>query len=680
MADAMTEEEILSLVQHEFENAMGHPEGEIALERGKAIEMYESKPLGNEVDGQSSFVVSDVADAVEGVLPSLLRIFTTQDNLVEFIPEGPEDAQAARQQSDYVSWIFFQQNPAFLILYTWFFDALLQKNGIVKAFWDEREIVTRESYEGLTDEGLDALLADDELELVEQEDREGQVPEQVVVGGELREVLRDSTVHDVVFRRTTTEGRVVIVNVPPEEFRISQDATSVDPSTARMVGQERDIPRSELLEMGISREIVEELPASGEGTESGEEARRKKLEEQETGGTPDKSQQKVKCREVYLRADLDGDGRSRLYYLLTAASKILDREEIDRQPFHVLSPQPLPHKHFGRSWADKVTDIHELRTTLVRQMLDNLYQTNNPELGVWEQALSDNSLDDLMTRQAGGYKRFNRPVQESFAPISVPFTAGASLPFLELVEQMKRERTGVSNDSQGLTADALKNIQTSVLSQALEMGRMKIEAVVRIFAETGIRSLFLHIHELVLKHQRRGQTVELRNEWVHVDPREWRTRRNVTVKIGLGLGTREQNLIHLDAILARQKEIADAGGMGLLLDPKHVYNALAALVRNASAGDPREFFKDPGDAPFQAQDNQVTQLQEQVAQLQAQLQAREQDIDRERNMLQHQRELAKIELDRQKQSQDLAVELEKIRNALTELELEHGQDVPGSKV
>src|SRR3546814_14743018 len=104
-------------------------------------------------------------------MPSLLRIFTTADNLVSFDPVGPEDIETAEQESDYVNYVFFKRNPSFLILYTWFFDALVQKNGIVKAWWDESEVVTTESYEGLSDAELAELLDDDELEALEQNKR-----------------------------------------------------------------------------------------------------------------------------------------------------------------------------------------------------------------------------------------------------------------------------------------------------------------------------------------------------------------------------------------------------------------------------------------------------------------------------------------------------------------------------
>src|SRR5690606_21446053 len=337
-----------------FEESMGAPGGDISEERAKALDYYLSKPFGDEAEGQSKVVTSDVADVVDGIMPSLLRIFTTADNLVEFDPVGEEDEEAARQESDYVNYVFFKKNPAFLILFFWFFDALVQKNGYVKAWWDEREEVTTESYQGLTDEELAELLDDDELEAIEREERKETVT--VTVETELGPVEQEETitVHDVTFRRTRKTGQVRVEPVPPEEFRISTDARSLDPSDARMVAHEREITRSELLEMGFDKSIVDELPATTEEPVTTEGIARQDKSDEQNATPADRSQDRIRVREIYMKVDFDGDGKSELRQIFTAEGRLLSNEPFDRQPFHALSPQPLPHKHFGRATAEKV--------------------------------------------------------------------------------------------------------------------------------------------------------------------------------------------------------------------------------------------------------------------------------------------------------------------------------------
>mgnify|MGYP007011962562 CR=1 FL=1 len=366
----------------------------------------------------------------------------------------------------------------------------------------------------------------------------------------------------------------------------------LDPSTARMVGHETEKTRSELIEMGFDKAIVETLPTSNKGSWDSPEkiARRDRTDETSRDPIRDKSQDIIVLREAYMKIDADGDGRSELRQIFTAGNQILSNEVVDRQPFHVISPQPLPHKHFGRATAEKVMDVQEVSSTLLRQVLDNLYHTNNPGKNVWEQAIGETTLDDLLTTRIGRIARFNRPVNEAYSTDVVPFTAAASFPMVEYYDKVKRDRTGIGSDSEGLSPDALKNIQQSVMSQATDSGKMKVEAIARIFAETGIKSLMLHIHELLLKHQQKEQVVMLRNQWVTVDPRSWRTRMDMSVSIGLGIGTREQNLMHLEAIWSKQKDIVMNGGQGTLVTAENIYNTAAEIVRNSNRKNPEMFF------------------------------------------------------------------------------------------
>ncbi|BAQ16921.1 portal protein [Methyloceanibacter caenitepidi] len=695
----MTEQELVNLVDREFDNSQGVPGGDIAAERAKAWDYFLSKLLGNEEEGQSKVVTADVAEVVDSIMPSMLRIFTTADNVVSFEPEGEEDEEAAEQESDYITHVFFKRNPAFMTLFFWFFDAMVQKNGIVKAWWDESEARSQERYRGLTDTELALLTDDEELEIEEHEERTERVTQdvQTVIG--VLPVEVEETVHDVIFRRVTKKGRTRVAPVPPEHYRISRNARSLDPCDSRFVGEERPITRSELLEMGFDKALVEGLPTAPAETEQNPEsdARRDKSDERDEP-QPDWSQEEVLVREAYIRVDFDGDGYSELRQVFVArgssggsntngkshiTSRFMSQEEVDRQPYHVISPHPLPHKHFGRATAEKVMDIQEVRTTLTRQILDNLYHTNNPGHAVWEMGMGDNTLDDLLTTRVGRVARFRRPPSESYMPMTTPFTAAASFPMLEHFDKEKRDRTGVSSDGQGLTPDALKNIQISVLANQMDQSKMKIEAIARIFAETGVKSLFLHIHELELKHQNKERRVKLRNKWVSVDPREWRQRYDMTVNIGLGIGTREQNLLHLESIWQKQIDAMKHGGQNLLVKPRNLFNTAAAIVKNATMQPPDSFFSDPGDALAPP----PTDEQKQFEQLQAQLQKRQQDLDMRSQQLdmadlQHKHDKAMLELaQKHEESQNkLVLGMEALKNQLTEMELKYGRDVPGSGV
>jgi hypothetical protein len=678
----LSDDELGALIDAEFETAMGSEGGEISSERARAWEFYLSKPLGNELEGESQIVTSDVADVIDGMMTSLLKIFTTEDNLCVFEPVSKEDIQAAEQESDYVNYCFFKQNPAFEILYTWFFDALVQKNGIVKSWWDESEEITTERYCDLTDAEVAQLMDDPELEALERDSHEIQVPVPPELGAPPG-LMIPQTVHDIKFRRTTKVGRVRVENVPPEEYRISSDARSLNPSKARLVGQERLIKRGELLAMGFDRSVVEELPAYDSLDNSAEKQARRDTSDDLEGSPLDESQDEILVREGYVRVDRDGDGKAELLQVFRAGGKNLEVEDADSQPFHVISPQPLPHKHFGRATAEKVMDVQEISSTLVRQVLMNLYHTNNPGTVVWEQAMGENTLDDLLTRRVGSHVRVTRPVAESIAPQTVPFTAAATFPMLEFMDKVKRDRTGVQSTSEALSPEALKHVQTTALAPTIERSMAGIERIARTFAETGIKSLMLRIHELNRKHQQKQQIVRLRNQFVPVDPADWRTRYDMTVNIGLGIGTREQNLLHLQAINARQREAIEIGWGGLTVTPQNWYQASAELVKNSKLKGVELYFQDPGNqmAPppnpeqikLQQQQQALAAQEQQIEQRRQQQDAQKAQLDQQQMTLEHQREVAEIKRKAEADKDKFAIENEKLRNQLLEIQLKYSQ-------
>src|SRR5919108_834374 len=470
----LTDDDIVAIVNQEFDDALGAPGGDISQLRAAAYDYYLRKafPDDDPNDGNSHVVTSDVMEIVDGIMPSLLRIFTTAENVVSFDPVGAEDEEQAQLESDYVNHVFFKENNSFEILFFWMFDALVQIVGTTKAWWDESEVVNVETYQGLSEDEMLMLLSDDELELIERDEREAETID------DLTGQVVMATVHDFKVKRRSKLGRCRVGNVPPEEYRISSDVRSLSPAGVRLVGQEREaITRSDLVAMGFDRELIDSLVAEQAPPVSAEQQARRDKSDEQPGPQPrqqlDRSQDTFRLREGYALIDADDDGIAELQQVFVVGTTLLERDDFDEQPFHTLCPHPLPHKHFGQSSAEKGMDIQEIRSELTRQILMNLYHSNNPGTAVWEQALGENTMDDLLTTRVASVKRFARPLPESFAPIVVPYTAGQSYPMLELWDKTKRDRTGVSSDSQGLTPEALKNIQNSVLVAAMDMSRMK---------------------------------------------------------------------------------------------------------------------------------------------------------------------------------------------------------------
>jgi len=161
LPDGLDEDEVKSVVQQELQAALGQDGGSLAQERLQAQKYFAGEPLGNEVEGRSQLVFKTVLEAVEWALPALLRIFTASDQIC--IVEAPRPGMEARaaQATDYLNHIFYRDNPGFMILHDWLFDALLEKLGWVKYWWNTQKTVESKTYTGLTQEQYDALLGQD---------------------------------------------------------------------------------------------------------------------------------------------------------------------------------------------------------------------------------------------------------------------------------------------------------------------------------------------------------------------------------------------------------------------------------------------------------------------------------------------------------------------------------------
>src|SRR6056300_1824853 len=159
-----------NLLGNHIENALGYLGGNLSESRKKSIEYYLGDKLGTEIDGRSQVVSTDVSDTIESILPNLLRVFTASDNVVRCDPVTAEDVPLAEQATAYLNHVFYKDNDGFQLLYNFFKDPLIEKNGFLKIYWDDSEKVDYETYENLSIVEKEALQdSKDEIETVEEE-------------------------------------------------------------------------------------------------------------------------------------------------------------------------------------------------------------------------------------------------------------------------------------------------------------------------------------------------------------------------------------------------------------------------------------------------------------------------------------------------------------------------------
>jgi hypothetical protein len=647
----MDEGKLKSILENEIDNAIGYLDTETTEARTQALEYYLRQPYGNEVEGRSQIVTGEVAEAIDGALPQLIRVFTQSDDIVRFEPKGPGDEEGAKQATDYCNWVFYAQNPGFSILHNWFKDALLQKNGVVKAYWDVKEDVTKEEYRGLTDDELMLLMADGSREIVAQDTT---VVEEV--GPDGQPIVMQSS--DVIVAKRTQHGAVKVENVPPEEFLISKRARNIADSP--FVAHRKLVPRSDLIAMGFDPEIVENLPSYNDLSFTNERlARYSRGEQPDEEASLDKSMQEIEIYEAYLRTDFDGDGIAELRQVFYAGSDILSNVETDYNPFHSLCPIPIPHKFFGESLADRSMDIQLIKSTVVRQMLDNLYLSNNARVGAVEGQVN---LDDLLSVTPGGIVRIKRP--DAVVPMAVPSVIAQAFPMLQYLDDAQSKRTGISDMQQGLNPDVLQNVTAAAVAASTAAAGGKLELIARIFAETGVKSLFQGILQLLCKYQDKPTLMRMRGKYIPVDPREWSNQYDIDISVGLGTGSKAEQMTMLQMVLAKQEAILQQfGPANPLVSVGQYRGTLGRFIEAAGFTDSAEFFKEVTPEieaqlaqPKQQQPDPTTQAL--IQQSQAQIQIAQQKAQADIQAAQ-QKAMAEIQLQREKAQADIMIQREK---------------------
>jgi hypothetical protein len=575
-------------------------------------------------DGRSKAVSTDVADTVEGLMPSLMDIFTGGDEVVRFEPVGPEDVEAAEQETDYINHVFMQQNPGFLVLYSFIKDALLSKVGVVKVWWETREEEERETYFDLDDAAFAIISADPQVEVVAHTVHGGPQPEmadgEAANGGDAKnrtepnegvpDPIRNSSfaihsaplLHDVTVRTRRTYECALVEGVPPEEFGIARHARSIRETDYCF----HDVLKSEgkLIAQGYDREQVKRLPSSVI-TDTIEARSRDTVNESTLRQGDDAlngASRLIKVTEHYVRMDYEGDDKPALYRVTTAGEEgeVLKRDgELDviREdviPFAAMTPIIVTHRFFGRSIADLVMDIQRIKTALLRALLDNAYLANNPRTEVPESHATETTLDDLLVSRPGGIVRTKMP--GGLSVIEHPDIGGHVFPLLQYQDATREWRTGVSRQGQGVDPNALQNQVATIANQMFNAAQAKVKLIARIFAETGIRDLFSLLHALVRKHGSQTQTVRLRNQWVTVDPRDWRARNDMTINVGLGTGGKTEQLAHLMSLINLQKQALAAGKSNLVSDD-NLYNSAKEFTKLVGLKNVDRYFTDPKTQP-----------------------------------------------------------------------------------
>lgn len=665
------EEDPESTVSRMIEEALQWRQEHLDPELEKATDYYRAEPFGDEEEGRSQVVDTAVRDVVQSIMPSLMRIFFGPDEIVEFLPEQPDDVPVAEAMTSAVNFVIREDNRGFTTFHAMFKDALIRKLGIVKYWWEEKRKVLGSEHTGLNAEMVALLQREPgvEVEFLNPEDED-------------RLIEAQGETFEVIIRRVQDRGQVQIEALPPEEFIFSPSARSKQ--DARLIGHIREMPGDELVAMGVDPEQVEKHKGKkgrDPGSETLKAARRidgqQPPEDEQTEATRD-----VPFAEVYVKLDMDGDGvseRHRIWcigdgweFAKDVNGEIFD-QVVDEPPFAIFCPDPEPHTIDGLSAADNVMDLQRIKSAVTRGMLDSLTQHLRPMTEVVE---GEVNVADLKNPEVGRFVRVKRPGMMREVPTD--FVGADALSVLQYTDEMKENRTGMSKAAAGLDADALQSSTKAAVAATLSASQQRIELIARIFAETGMRDLFNGIARLMVQHQDFERMVRINGEFVPMDPRQWNADMDVTANVGLGSGLFEERLQILNLVAQKQEALLQNGAP--IVGFREYRNTLGRMVQLAGFENDSEFFKPFGEQEEQQFRQQQAQAEQEpsVEELLVQVEMAKLKQKREEALMDNQlkaREVAlKDDRERDKIIRDFIAKMEELGVEVEEAKLQAARD------
>ena len=633
----LSDAEIVALCDDSVGRSVGYHDSELSRERTNVMEYYSGampKPIH---DGNSKYVSLDVWNAVESMKAALLETFSAGNKIVHFAPQSGEDVKLAGHCSAYADYVAFRQNDLYSIMSSVIHDGLIARAGIAKVFWQQQEETISEFFEDLTEDELDMLLAQENVELGEHEE-----DDLGLTSGEIL-VTRDTS-------------QVCIENIPPEEFLIESQAKSLD--SVLFCAHRTKKTLSDLRLMGYSDKLLDKI---GDHTDVDLDTDLEVLSRHDsinadrgfnTQGYQDQVRA-VMVHEVYMELDVEGSGVAELYKIMKAGNVLLEKEKVNRKPFITFVPLPIPHAFYGNNFADKLVATQNARTVLTRSILDHAMITNNPRYTVLKGGLSNPK--ELIDNRVGGLVNVTRP--DAIAPMLQSPLNPFTFQTISMLESNMEDTTGVSKLSQGLNKDAVsKQNSAAMVEQLATMSQQRQKIIARNFATQWVKPLYQLIYQLVSENESEEKLVEIGGEYIQIDPSSWADKRDVTVELSLGYG--EQDKESKKYMAMHQVFQADPS-LQKMYTPQNQFQLVSKVMEMSGIKNVSEYLTSPDQLPPE-QPDPAQELQIELMKKQLEVQERQTALGELKAKMEIENMQMKLELDRLKAENTFAIQSDKI--------------------
>jgi len=662
--EEMSQNELKAIV-NDAKTDVVKDQGDFIKQNEKFLRYYMGEPFGNEVEGESSVISTDVADVVDSDMPSLVRIFLGSQDIMKFEPNtsSERDISEAEEKTEYINWIVRNQADSFKTIFDWMKDAEIQKCGVVNFEYCEDERVKELEYDGLSSDELTVLMedltTDDNIDSIEVVGQNMDSEDGIYVRFKITQEVKDFKIN----------------NIETENFLLSRNATSLE--DAELVGHISYPSRGDLIAAGFDEDIVRRLPGK---EESDKQSNMKEIRFKGQGGdlNDDPIQHwasvEVQLYTLYLRVDFDGDGIPERRKILMAGNEILENEQFEIVPYAILSSILMPNSVIGRSRAEITVQTQLVKSTLFRQSLNNIYRVNSGRVVINDEVTN---IDDLLTNRAnGGVVRTDSvDPRMAVAQLETPYIGDKALQIIQYVDSVNAKSTGNQLSNQGLDADKLYNETATRFQGIQDSGAAKIELVARGFAETGFKQLYNGLAWMVSHYQNSKKEIMVLGKPITVDPRMWRHNHSITSNVGLASGDDEDTVNNMAALLSIHEQLKARGSS--LTDDAKIYNVLKKVVNSMGIERVDEVFNNV-ERPDEILLAQNEQLMGMVEQLQAQVQnnplAEAEKVGAQAKLIEAQ---GKAEIELLKIKEQMRQFSEKMNFDYTKLELEESTNIPG---
>jgi hypothetical protein len=200
--------------------------------------------------------------------------------------------------------------------------------------------------------------------------------------------------------------------------------------------------------------------------------------------------------------------------------------------------------------------------------------------------------------------------------------------------------------------------------QLIAAAQKRVRMICRVFAETGVKDLFLGVHQLLREEFTREHAparLKVGQVWREVRPEGWRPREGLSVHVGVGSSGRDRDLaVQSQAIGLTEKVLQMQGGLhGPFVTEQNVYNRLRAFSRAVGEKSPDLYWSDPAHAPAGGEEHDP-EAQAEMAKLSAKAEGDRRQAEAE---LQLARERIAAEMALKREEMQLKIQLERERAA-----------------